>query len=73
MNRYSLSIDWKLNEKYEMVVASEESKEYLTEVIKNYQKNNNVEFESPVELMDEICDEYGWQWEDFYYDIEIEL
>lgn len=73
MNRYSLSIDWKLNEKYEMVVASEESKEYVTEVIKNYQKNNNVEFESSVELMDEICDEYGWQWEDFYYDIEIEL
>lgn len=40
-------------------------------VIKNYQKTNNVEFESPVDLMDAICDEYGWQWEDFYYDIEI--
>ena len=34
-------------------------------------KINNVEFDSPVELMDAICDEYRWQWEDFYYDIEI--
>lgn len=51
----------------------DDSKEYVTEVIKNYQKTNNVEFESPVELMDAICDEYGWQWEDFYYDIEIAL
>lgn len=34
-------------------------------------KINNVEFESPVDLMDAICDEYRWQWEDFYYDIEI--
>lgn len=36
-------------------------------------KINNVKFELPVELMDAICDEYGWQWEDFYYDIEIAL
>ena len=34
-------------------------------------KINNVEFESPVDLMDAICDEYRWQWEDFFYDIEI--
>ena len=46
-------------------------KTVTTEVIKNYQKNNNVEFESPVELMDTVCDEYGWQWEDFYHDIEL--
>lgn len=23
--------------------------------------------------MDAICDEHGWQWEDFYYDIEIKF
>lgn len=56
-----------------MVVLSDDSKEYVTEVIKNYQKDNNVEFESPVELMDVVCDEYGWEWEDFNYDIEIEF
>lgn len=33
----------------------------------------NVEFESPVKLMDVVCDEYGWEWEDFNYDIEIEF
>ena len=85
MNRYSLSIEWKFYGKYEvwkMIVVSDNSKEYVTEVIKNYQKDNkiknyqkdnNVEFESPVELMDAICYVYGWQWEDFNYDIEIEF
>lgn len=74
MNKYSLSIKWKFNGEFElwnMVIISDNSKEYVTEVIKNYQKNKQVEFESPVELMDAICDEYRWQWEDFYYDIEI--
>ena len=56
-----------------MIIISDDSKEHVTEVIKNYQKTNNVEFESPVELMDAICDEHGWQWEDFYYDIEIKF
>ena len=72
MNRYSLSIKCKkFGDVFEMVVLSDDSKEYVTEVIKNYQKDNNVEFESPVELMDVVCDEYGW--EDFNYDIEIEF
>ena len=74
MNKYSLSIKWKFNEEFEswnMIIISDDSKEHVTEVIKNYQKTNNVEFESPVDLMDAICDEYGWQWEVFYYDIEI--
>ena len=76
MKRYSLSIEWKFNgiyEVWEMVVVSDDSKEYVKEVIQNYQKNNNVEFESPVELMDAICDEYGWQWEDYNHDIEIKF
>ena len=76
MNKYSLCIEWNWNEnfeKWEMFVISDDSKEYVEEVIKNYQKNNNTEFESPVELMDAICDEYGWKWEDFNYDIEIRL
>lgn len=74
MNRYSLGIEWNFGGKYDvwaMVVLSDDSKEYVAEVIKNYQKNNNVKFDSPVELMDAICDEYGWQWEDFNHDIEI--
>jgi len=74
MNRYSLSIKCKrFGDVFEMVVLSDDSKEYVTEIIKNYQKDNNVKFESPVELMDVVCDEYGWEWEDFNYDIEIEF
>lgn len=55
MNKYSLSIKWKFNEEFEswnMIIISDDSKEHVTEVIKNYQKTNNVEFESPVDLMD---------------------
>ena len=89
MNKYSLSIKWKFNEEFEswnMIIISDDSKEHVTEVIKNYQKTNNVEFESPVDLMDAICDVYTSDRkpfegdpryilkkavEDFYYDIEI--
>ena len=76
MNRYSLSIEWKSGAEYEiweMVVISNDSKEYVEKVIKNYQKDNNAEFESPVELMDAICEKYRWQWEDFNYDINIKF
>ena len=41
MNKYSLSIKWKFNGEFElwnMVIISDNSKEYVTEVIKNYQK-----------------------------------
>lgn len=77
MNRYSLEIEWKTGvvsyEKWEFIVISNESKEVVREIIKNYQENNNVEFESPVKLMDAICEAYDWQWEDFFHDIEIRL
>lgn len=75
MNRYTLCINWKTGvvsyEKWEFVVICDTSKDVVKDIIKNYQKNHDIEFESPVELMDTICDEYGWEWEDFYYDIEI--
>lgn len=38
MNRYSLGIEWNFHGQYEvwkMVVLSDDSKEYVTEVIKN--------------------------------------
>lgn len=77
MNRYTLCINWKIgivsHEKWEFVVISDASKDVVKDIIKNYQKNHNVEFESPVELMDAVCDEYGWQWEDFCYDIGIKF
>ena len=44
MNKYSLSIKWKFNEEFEswnMIIISDDSKEHVTEVIKNYQKTNN--------------------------------
>lgn len=74
MHRYTLSIQWRPNEKpYKMVVISDESKENTTRMIQNYQHVYDIELDSPVELMDAVCDTYGWQWEDFEYDIEIQF
>lgn len=75
-NKYTLRIHWERNEyaPWDMVIIADDTKEYVTEVIKNYQKNNNVKFESPVELMDAVCDNYGWEWRDLeYFDIEVKF
>lgn len=45
MNKYSLSIKWKFNEEFEswnMIIISDDSKEHVTEVIKNYQKKTTL-------------------------------
>lgn len=56
-----------------MLVISDDSKEYVKNVIKNYQANNHIEFASPIELMDAICGEYGWKWQDLEHDIHIKF
>lgn len=76
MNKYSLCIEWQFNgqyENWEMLVISDDSKEYVKNVIKNYQENNHIEFASPIELMDAICGEYGWKWQDLEHDIHIKF
>lgn len=76
MNKYSLCIEWQFNgqyENWEMLVISDDSKEYVKNVIKNYQANNHIEFASPIELMDAICGEYGWKWQDLEHDIHIKF
>lgn len=76
MNKYSLCIEWQFNgqyENWEMLVISDDSKEYVKNVIKNYQANNHIKFASPIELMDAICGEYGWKWQDLEHDIHIKF
>ena len=57
------------SEIWEFIVIADESAEYVTDAILEAQKEFN--FESPVDLMDYVCDTYDWEWEDFKYDIEI--
>lgn len=75
MNRYTIGIKQKAgvgsSEIWKFIVFSSDTVEFVTSLILKTQKELN--FESPVELMDYVCDVYGWIWEDFEYDIEIEM
>lgn len=73
MNRYSLSIYWDggaYSDSWDFVIITNEKPEYVKDVIIAAQKEYN--FESPIDLLDYICDTYNMKWEDHYFDIEIE-
>ena len=72
MNRYTLFIQTRFGNGYDewkFVVIAEDTKEYVAEVINEYKHM----YESPVELMDFICDTYGWQWIDHDAEFDIEI
>lgn len=75
MNRYTMEIKQKTgvcsSELWKFIVVSGDTIEFVTSLILEAQKE--FKFESPVELIDYVCDVYGWKWEDFEYDIEIEM
>ena len=74
MNRYTVFIQTGFGNGYDewkFIVIAEDSKDYVMKVI---EENKNM-YESPVELMDYICDTYGWEWEDYepIFDITIKM
>lgn len=72
MNRYIVSITTKFNNEddiWNFIVIAEDSKQFVEEVI---EENKNM-YESPVDLMDFICDTYGWKWENCVPDINIKM
>lgn len=72
MNRYIVRITTKFNNEdniWNFIVIAEDSKQFVEEVI---EENKNM-YESPVDLMDFICDTYGWKWEDCVPDINIKM
>lgn len=72
MNRYTLSITTKFKNEDDVwgfIIIAEDSKEFVKEVI----EENKDMYKSVVDLMDYICDTYGWKWEDFEHDIEIKM
>lgn len=73
MNRYSVFITTgnRIKEIWKFTVIAEDTREYVMSVILEAQKE--FDYESPVDLMDYVCDTFGWKWEDFSPDIEIEM
>ena len=72
MNRYILKIKTKFGfgfDDWNFIIIAEDRMEYVKAVINEYKHM----YESPVELMDYICDIYGWEWEDLNEDILIEM
>lgn len=76
MNRYTLFIqtgfgngydEWKYEWKF--IVIAEDTREYVAEVINEYKHM----YESPVELMDYLCDTFGWEWEDYEPEFDITI
>ncbi len=67
INKYSILIEWFIGtityESWKFLITSDDSKEYVEDVIRNCQKNSDIEFDSPDELLDSICNEYGWKYE----------
>lgn len=74
MNKYTLKIKTTFNNEpdyWRFIIFSDETIEYVTSVISSI--SAKINFESPVDLMDYVCENYHWKWEDFEYDIEIEV
>ncbi len=73
MNRYSVFITTgnRIKEIWKFMVITEDTRESIITEILEAQKE--FKYESPVDLMDYVCDTFGWKWEDFSPDIEIEM
>ena len=73
MNRYSIFIKVgnRVKEIYEFTVLAEDTKEYVVSVISESQKE--LKYKSPIDLMNYVCDTYGWKWEDFTPDFEFDM
>ena len=59
---------------FKLIVSNNVTVIKATEIILekyNEESNDRTEDIDICLLMDCICDEYGWKWEDFSYDIEL--
>lgn len=72
MNRYTLFIQTNLGNEYEewkFIVITDDSVQYVKDVINEYKHM----YESPIDLMDYLCDTFGWQWEDYEPEFNINI
>lgn len=80
MKKYNLRVNFPWNGMYDMwefriTVPNNVTVEEVTEALLKAHDDFKKECSdaSPVELLDYVNGEYGWQWEDFYYDIELDM
>lgn len=72
MNRYTLFIQTNFGNEYDewkFIVITDDSMQYVEDVINKYKHM----YESPVDLMDYLCDTFGWQWEDYELEFDIDI
>lgn len=72
MNRYIIAINEKdSKEPVLFLVFAEDTREYVSQVISEAQ--NELNYTDCCDLMDYVCDTYGYRWEDFSYDILFDM
>lgn len=72
MNRYTLFIQTNFGNEFDewkFIVITDDNKQYVEDVINEYKHM----YESPVELMDYLCDTFGWKWEDYESEFDITI
>lgn len=72
MNRYTLFIQTNFGNEYEewkFIVITDDSMQYVEDVINKYKHM----YECPIDLMDYLCDTFGWQWEDYELEFDIDI
>ena len=72
MNRYTLFIQTNFGNEYDewkFIVITDDNRQYVEDVINEYKHM----YESPVELMDYLCDTFGWKWEDYEPEFNINI
>ena len=72
MNRYTLFIQTNFGNEYDewkFIVITDDSRQYVEDVINEYKHM----YESPVDLMDYLCDTFGWEWIDYESEFNINI
>lgn len=75
MKSYSLkldSYDYREPFLFSIEVQEDVTKEDVIDAIGKEMEKNTDDDVRPTDLMDNVCEEHGWAWEDFSFDIEIE-
>ena len=72
MNRYIIAISEKdSKEPVLFLIFAEDAREYVSQVISEAQ--NELNYSDCCDLMDYVCNTYGYRWEDFSYDILFDM
>ena len=72
MNRYTLFIQTNFGNEYDewkFIIITDDSRQYVEDVVNEYKHM----YESPVDLMDYLCDTFGWEWEDYKPEFNINI